>query len=625
MLKDNEMVSHRDQLKLVVAGHVDHGKSTLIGRLLNDTGSLPEGKIDELRAMSEKRGMPLEWSFVLDAFQAERDQAITIDTTWIWLRTGNRDTVIIDAPGHREFLKNMISGAANADAGLLVVDATEGLKEQTRRHAYLLNMLAIRQVVVVINKIDLLPNIEARFRDLQLEITHYLSDLGMVPVSIVPVSARDGDNLVARSNRTAWYTGPTLIDCFSLLDVESSRSALPLRIIVQDVYKFDERRIVAGKVTSGKVCVGDELMFSPHNRVAKVARIESYGTLAAIDHAEAGENVGLVLDEQIFVERGDVASHCEDQPFLTNVFRGKLFWLSDQPMKAGASLKLKAGTLETPIIIRGIESVIDLETLDARRAEVVNRNDMAIVRINSRAVLPVADGRLDKVLGRFVLLDGFDTVGGGLIDLDGIPDQRENLAIKATNVRKVDLLVDRVDREIRHGHSGAVIWLSGLSGSGKSTLAMRAERILFERGWQTYVLDGDNLRHGLSSDLGFSADDRSENIRRAGEVSSLFASAGLIVFSAFISPYELDRKKARSASPSCFHEVYVRAPLEVCEARDVKGLYLRARAGEIKNFTGISAPYEAPVSAELVVDTEHNGIDDCVAMLVDYIEKVCRR
>ncbi|MDH2382200.1 adenylyl-sulfate kinase [Bradyrhizobium sp. CER78] len=617
--------SYRDQLKLVVAGHVDHGKSTLIGRLLHETGSLPEGKVEELRRISEKRGMPLEWSFVLDAFQAERDQAITIDTTWIWLRTGHRDTVIIDAPGHREFLKNMISGAANADAGLLVVDALEGVKEQTRRHAYLLKLLGINQVVVAINKIDLVDNLEAKFRELEADVRAYLKGFGIEPTAVVPISAREGDNLTALSPRTPWYSGPTLLETFSSLNVEAPASERPLRIVVQDVYKFDERRIVAGKVTSGSAQVGDTLMFSPHDRIAKIARIEPLDHLNSSDRISAGESVGIVLDEQIFVERGNVASHFAHPPVLSNVFRGKVFWLGEKPLRAGATLRLRAGTLEAQVTVRAIESLLDLESLEHRRGDIVTRNDLATVRLSTSSVLPVADGHDDKMLGRFVLLDGFDTVGGGLIDLEGIPDQRSNPAIKATNIKKVDLLVSRSEREIRHGHKGAVIWLTGLSGAGKSTLALRAERTLFEAGWQTYVLDGDNLRHGLNSDLGFSADDRSENIRRIGEVASLFASAGLVVLTALISPYHRDRNKARSASRESFHEIYVKASLDACESRDAKGLYRRARAGEIKEFTGVSAPYEAPQAPELVIDTEQADIERCVHDLTEYIRRVCSR
>lgn len=620
-----KQVTCRDQLKLVVAGHVDHGKSTLIGRLLHETGSLPEGKVEELRRLSEKRGMPLEWSFVLDAFQAERDQAITIDTTWIWLRTAHRDTVIIDAPGHREFLKNMISGAANADAGLLVVDALEGMKEQTRRHAYLLKLLAINQVAVAINKIDLVDDLEARFRELEAEVRAYLTGFGMEPAAVVPISAREGDNLTVRSARTPWYSGPTLLESFSSFSVEAAAGERPLRIAVQDVYKFDERRIIAGKVTSGSVQVGDSLMFSPHDRIARVSQIEVLDRLNRPDRASAGETVGLILDEQIFVERGNVASHFANPPVLSNVFRGKLFWLGQMPLRAGSTLKLKAGTLETQVSVRAIESVIDLESLQSRRGDVVTRNDLAVVRFSASSVLPVADGYEDKMLGRFVLLDGFDTVGGGLIDLDGIPDQRSKPTIKAANIKKVDLLVSRAEREIRHGHKGAVIWLTGLSGAGKSTLALRAERALFGRGWQTYVLDGDNLRHGLNSDLGFSADDRSENIRRIGEVASLFASAGLIVLTAFISPYQRDRGKARSASAGSFHEVYVKASLETCEGRDAKGLYQRARAGEIRDFTGVSAPYEVPSAPELIIDTEKADVERCVHDLTEYITRVCAR
>lgn len=625
MEQSTPITTRNDQLKVVVAGHVDHGKSTLIGRLLHDTGSLPDGKVEELRKLSEKRGMPLEWSFVLDSFQAERDQAITIDTTWIWLRTLDRDTVIIDAPGHREFLKNMISGAANADAGLLVIDGLEGLKEQTRRHAYLLSLLAISQIVVVINKIDLLDDAEARCRAIEADVRKYLGELGMEPQAVVPISARDGDNLVTRSARTAWYAGPTLVDAFSSFETEPAADELPLRIIVQDVYKFDERRIIAGKVTAGAVRVGDTLLFSPHNRSATVERLESFGRSAPLDMAVTGETVGIVLDEQIFVERGNVASHVEDPPVLSNVFHGNLFWLGDQPLQVGASLKMKAGTLEVPVFVRAIESLIDLDTLEPHQADKVQRNDMATARLATNAAIPVADGRADKVLGRFVLLDGFDTVAGGLIDLDGMPDQRVHSTIKATNIGRVKLLVDRAERELRQGHAGAVIWLTGLSGAGKSTLALRAERRLFDLGWRTFVIDGDNLRHGLSSDLAFSAADRAENIRRAGEVASLFASAGVVVLTALISPYGADRDKARAAASGGFHEVYVHASLGVCESRDAKGLYQRARAGEIADFTGISAPYEVPQSPHLVIDTEQADVDRCVDDLVAYIVKACSR
>jgi len=335
--------------------------------------------------------------------------------------------------------------------------------------------------------------------------------------------------------------------------------------------------------------------------------------------------VGIVLDEQIFVERGNVASHAEDSPVLSNVFHGNLFWLGDQPLRVGASLKMKAGTLEVPVFVRAIESLIDLDTLESHQADKVHRNDMATVRLATPAAIPVADGRADKVLGRFVLLDRFDTVAGGLIDLDGMPDQRVHATIKATNIGRVKLLVDTAERELRQGHAGAVIWLTGLSGAGKSTLALRAERKLFDLGWRTFVIDGDNLRHGLSSDLAFSATDRAENIRRAGEVASLFASAGVVVLTALISPYGADRDKARAAAPGCFHEVYVHASLGVCESRDAKGLYQRARAGEIADFTGISAPYEVPQSPHLVIDTERADVDRCVDDLVAYIVRSCSR
>jgi bifunctional enzyme CysN/CysC len=613
-----------EQLKLVVIGHVDHGKSTLIGRLLFETGSLPDGKVEELKRISSKRGMPLEWSFVLDAFQAERDQAVTIDTTQIWLRTPGRNTVIIDAPGHREFLKNMISGAANADAAILVVDAIEGMKDQTRRHAYLLKLLGIRQIAVVANKMDLARDPETKFHQIERDISQYLSELGLSAVAIIPISARDGDNLVSRSDRFSFAASPSLIEVINSFVAARPADDQPLRFVVQDVYKFDERRIIVGRVRSGTISVGDTILFSPSDRIGRVASIEAFGRNSSATVACAEEAIGIVLDEQIFVERGDVASHSDTAPAITEAFGATLFWLSPKPLNVGDQFKIKLGSTEASAEVRAIERIIDLDHLGTPAGTNVQRNDLAQVVIHTSKLLAVDATANTLALGRFVLADGLDIVAGGIVNLKGYPDRRRSRQVRASNVTKMDHIVTVDARAARNGHNGCVIWLTGLSGAGKSTLALGAEQILFARGFQTYALDGDNLRHGLNVDLGFSPEERAENIRRVGEVAALFADAGLIVLTAFISPYESDRARARSAAGNKFHEVYVKAPLETCERRDDKGLYRRARLGEIQEFTGISAPYERPIAPELVIDTEAEGTERCLRQLTDYIVKATK-
>jgi len=611
--------------KVVVVGHVDHGKSSLIGRLLYETGMLSDAKVKELEAVSAKRGMPLEWSFALDAFQAERDQAITIDTTQIFFKTAARPYVIIDAPGHREFLKNMVSGAAQADAAVLVVDASEGVREQTRRHAYLLRLLGLRQVVVAINKMDLVGHDRDRFEAVAREITAYLADIGQVPTQIVPISARNGDNLAERSARMAWYEGPALLATLDTMQQSAPPEGQPLRLAIQDVYHFDERRILAGRVESGRLSVGDTVLFSPSNKTALVASIESWQVASPPVEARAGQSVGITLKEQIFVERGEMVSHTEAPPRLTTVFRARLFFLGRNPLVVGKSYKLKLATAEARVTVEAIERIIDTDTLAARPGNQVGRNEVAEVVLRTRRILALDEFRDLPRTGRFVLIEDYDTVAGGLVSMEGYPDQRGSLTVKSTNVYSVQHRVGPEQRFARNGHKGGVLWFTGLSGSGKSTLAMEIESRLFAKGWHVYVLDGDNVRRGLNANLGFSPDDRAENIRRVGEVAALFAEAGLIVITAFISPYQADRDRARAAAQAnasgSFHEIFISAGLAACEARDPKGLYAKARQGKIAEFTGISAPYEAPAQAELTVDTEALSIDQAVGEILLYVER----
>ena len=615
------MTAKREQLRIVIVGHVDHGKSTLIGRLLNDTGSLPSGKVAEIEKVCERRGVPFEWSFVLDAFQAERDQAVTIDTSQIWFRTPLRDNVIIDAPGHREFLKNMISGAAEADAAILVVDAGEGMKEQTRRHAYLLHLLGLRQVVVVINKMDSADYAQKRFEELTGEVLKYLGGIGVEPVALIPIAARHGENIVKKSDKMPWYKGKSLLEQVDALRPTPPAFERSLRFPVQDVYRMDERRIVVGRVESGILRKGDRLIFSPSNRAATVVSIEKWQCPYEPVEARAGESVGITLDEPIYVERGDVASHDIQAPMLTNVFRAHLFWLGGKPLKVGNSYKMKLGTRTASITVQSIERVINTDDLVGHGQDSVGKNEMAEVTFRAREMLALDPYKNNIRMGRAVLTDGFDVVGGGIVSMEGYPDQRAALHEGPKNLYAVDHLLTASARSVRNGHKGMVIWLTGLSGAGKSTIAMRVERVLFNKGFQTYVLDGDNVRRGLNNDLGFTPEDRAENIRRVGEVAALMADAGLVVVTAFISPYRSDRRRAREAAGEAFHEIYVKADLIACEKRDPKGLYKRARKGEIADFTGISSPYEEPEKPELVVDTEKHDVDSCVFQVVDYIQQ----
>lgn len=610
-----------DLLRIVIVGHVDHGKSTLVGRLLHDTNSLPDGKVEEIRAMSERRGMPFEYAFLMDALQAERDQGITIDTSQIWFKSAKRNYVIIDAPGHKEFLKNMITGAAQSDAALLIIDAVEGVREQSRRHGYLLHLLGIRQVAVAINKMDLVNYSEARFHEISREYRSYLTSLGVQPTFILPVSAREGENIVNVSSAMSWYDGPSVIGALDSFVSEPLSSNLPLRLPVQDVYKFDDRRLIAGRIESGRIGVGDEILFSPSNKTARVKSLEVWpATLTQPAQATAGYSVALTLDEQIFVERGDTISHAIHAPIETDVFRARLFWLGHEPLTIGKSYKLKLNTTEAQVQVQKIEAVIDTGDLSSAAALQVERNQVAEVVLRARRMLAL-DAFNDKpATGRFVLVDDYDIAGGGIISMEGYADQRQLITQRSTNIVKVDQGVSDEERARMNGHLGGVIWFTGLSGAGKSTLSVELERRLFAKGYSVYVLDGDNIRFGLNANLGFSPEDRSENIRRVGEVAALFARAGMIALTAFISPYRSDRDRARAAAPDHFHEVYVRADVSTCESRDPKGLYQKARRGEIKDFTGISAPYEEPEAPSLVVDTANASIEECVEQLIAYVE-----
>jgi bifunctional enzyme CysN/CysC len=614
-------ISGAQALRIVIVGHVDHGKSTLVGRLLHDTGSLPEGKFEQIQAVCKRRGMPFEWAFLMDALQAERDQNITIDVSQIWFHSGTRSYVIIDAPGHKEFLKNMVTGAASAGAALLLIAANEGVQEQSKRHAYLLSMLGVDQVIVLINKMDLVDYSESVFREIEEEYRAFLEKLGVRPIVFIPISARDGLNLVEPARGPVdWYSGPTLMRALDRLPVPSAEADGPLRFAVQDIYRFDERRIVAGRVESGTMRVGDYVVFSPNSKTSTVASIERWNAPLK-DSASAGESVGLILSEPIFVERGHIASHDTEAPIETKRFRARIFWMGDKPFAIGKRYNVKLLTQEIECQLVSVDRVIDatsLDTFSGVRFSVV-KNEVAEVTIQTRSPLVMDNHDKIDTSGRFVVVDDRDVAGGGII-FGGTYIQRER--IQSTNLFWSEGRIDQRIRIERNGHRGMVIWLTGLSGSGKSTLARALETNLFNRHMQVYVLDGDNVRHGLNSNLGFTPQDRVENIRRVAEVAKLMADAGLVVITSLISPYRLDRSRARDVILSEeveFVEVHVAAPLQVCERRDPKNLYKRARSGEIKNFTGIDAPYEEPENPEITIHTDRESVKESVGRLLDFL------
>jgi bifunctional enzyme CysN/CysC len=615
----NPQFSAGTPLKIVCAGHVDHGKSTLIGRILHDTDSLPDGKMDMVKKACAAEGMEFEFAFLLDALLEEQKQNVTIDTTEIAFRTSRRNYVIIDAPGHKEFLKNMITGASRADAAVLVIAANEGVREQSRRHAYLLRLLGIKQLIVVVNKMDLAEFLQKRFAEIESEYRKFLIDLSLEARAFVPTSAKMGENLARASEKMKWYRGPTVLEALDLFEPRKADLDLPLRFCVQDVYRFDQRRIVAGRIETGTLRVGDELVFSPANKSSVVATIERWN--APDGAAMSGDSIGITLSEQIFVERGGVASHQTDTPIETNRFRADLFWIVREPLRVGRLYNLRLATQEVKCQVVSIEEVTDSSTLEAKidKREQLERNEVGRLTIQTRRPLVIDNHERIPNLGRFVIVEEGEIRGGGTIFGGVYTDRR---VAKSQNIFWSEGKITARERAVRGGHRGAVVWFTGLSGAGKSTIAQALERELFNRAMHTYVLDGDNVRHGLNSNLGFSPEDRVENIRRVSEVAKLMADAGAVVITAFISPYRMERRRAREIaleSNAEFIEVFIDAPLEVCETRDPKNLYKKARAGEIREFTGIDAPYEAPEDAEIVVRTDRQSVDESVAMILEQL------
>ncbi len=606
---DVERPAGTGHLNLVVVGHVDHGKSTLIGRLLFDTHSVPDGKAERIEAACKAEGMEFEYAFLMDALLEEQAQNITMDTTRVPFRTERRSFTIIDAPGHKEFLKNMITGAASADAAVLLVDAQEGLREQTRRHCFLLSLLGLRQIVVAVNKMDLVDYRPEVFEAIRAELGAFLAKLGVEPAHFIPISAKFGEGLLRHSTQTPWYRGPTLLEVLESFRANPPASGGPLRVSVQDVYRFDARRIVAGLVESGSLSVGDEIEFAPGGKRSRIKSIETWPQSNPPPRGPvgSGREVALTLEDELFVERGQIASHLSDKPHEARAFTARVFWIHDEPLRSGELVALKLGTQRAEARVLGVQRTLDAVTLEiGTGTSEVKVHEVAEIRLRVRKPIAFDVGGKVPSLGRFVIMRGRRIAGGGVID-SVVSEAPEGNG--ATPISRTAIL----------GHRGCIVWMTGLSGSGKSTLAQALEQRLLGSGVLCAILDGDVLRTGLSRNLGFSPDDRSENLRRATELAIHLANAGVVVIAALISPFRADRASAAERAKEKdvpFAEVFINAPLAVCERRDPKDLYKKARAGKIPQFTGIDSPYEPPLAPDLEVRTDRASVDDLVERLV---------
>lgn len=598
---------------IVIVGHVDHGKSTLIGRLLHDTDSLPEGRLEELKKVSEQRGLHMEWSFLLDALQIERDQGITLDTTRIWFRTAKRPYVIIDAPGHREFLRNMVTGAAAADAAVLVTDAERGISEQTRRHAYLLSLLGVRKVIVAVNKMDLVDHAEDAWKGVAGDVSDYLQKLGIEPLYVIPLSARHGDNIAARSDKMGWYRGPTLLEALDLLTPTAARTEALLRLPIQDVYRKGDTRLAVGRIETGRLKVGDKVEIAPTGQPATVASIDA--GKGSVNEARAGQSVAVSFIEDAALNRGQIIAPAGHMPHIATTIRVRAFWLDPESLTAGSRITLRLTTSEHPVVVEKFERLVDVENLSDSEGSELGQGGIAEIVLRSSAPIAFDHAADLPITGRAGLARGGRIVGGCIL-----LGAAANVTVTGP-VTAVNSSVDRDAFEARNGHRGGVIWLTGLSGAGKSTLSMGTQRRLFDDGWRVSVLDGDNLRKGLNKDLGFTPAERLENVRRTAEVAKLMADTGTVVLVSLITPTVELRDLARSIIGDGFHEVWVKADVATCAARDPKGLYAAAQAGKIQQFTGVSAPFETPVNPELVLDTSETDITTGTELLIAHIRR----
>ncbi len=610
-----EQQTGKSLLRFLTCGSVDDGKSTLIGRLLYDSQLILDDQLASLRKESHNRSVGeegIDFSLLVDGLVAEREQGITIDVAYRFFSTDKRKFIVADTPGHEQYTRNMATGASNADLALLLVDARKGILTQTKRHSFILSLIGVKHVVLVVNKIDLVDYDQAVFDRIVAEYQAFAAPLGFKTFHAVPVSALRGDNILGASDHTPWYGGTALVPYLETIDVSDDRTAQKFRFPVQWVNRPNlDFRGFSGTLASGSISVGDEVLIASSRKPAVVKQIVTMD--GDLESAIAGQAVTIVLDREVDVSRGDVLSRPGETPEFSNQFQARLIWMNEAPAFPGRSYLLKIGAQTIPATITDLKFRTNVNTLEQTAATKIDLNEVATVTIATDKPIAFDPYAVNALTGGFILVDRLSnaTLGAGTIDF-GLR-RAQNLTFQAFDV-------NRAVRSEMKGQTPRIVWFTGLSGSGKSSIANIVEKRLTAEGRHAYILDGDNVRHGLNKDLGFTEAARVENIRRVAEVAKLMADAGLIVLVSFISPFEKERRLAREiAGDIDFTEVYVDTPLEVCEARDPKGLYKKARAGEISNFTGIDSPFEVPAAPEVVLHGAEAEPVDLANLLIERI------
>ncbi len=602
----------KDQLRFITCGSVDDGKSTLIGRLLHDSKMIYEDQLQALARDSVKHGTTgedIDFALLVDGLEAEREQGITIDVAYRFFNTPRRSFMVADTPGHEQYTRNMATGASNAQLAIILIDARKGVLVQTKRHSFICSLLGIRHVVVAVNKIDLVDYRKEVFDRIVGDYVAFASALGFTSIVPIPISARYGDNIIDRSGNTDWYHGPCLMDYLESIDIQSETQGLPFRFPVQWVNRPNlDFRGYAGTVASGHIAVGDEIVVAASGRQSRIKRIATYdGDLAV---AEAGDAVTITLSDEIDIGRGDILAKPTERPEVADQFAAHLIWMDREAMVPGRSYALRVGTQSIATAsITHIKHKIDVNTREHLATTTLALNEIGFCNIATALPVSFDAYEANRRTGSFIVIDRYTnrTVGAGMI---AFPLRR------ATNIAWQPLSIGKNERAALKQQKACILWFTGLSGAGKSTIANIVDQKLFAMSRHTMLLDGDNVRHGLNRDLGFTEADRVENIRRVGEVAKLMLEGGLIVICSFISPYKAERDMIRGlVGEGEFIEVYVDTPIEECARRDPKGLYSKARSGKIKNFTGVDAPYEPPTSPEIRLET----IDQSPEQLADSV------
>lgn len=608
--------AHKSMLRFITCGSVDDGKSTLIGRLLYDSKAIFEDQLGQLEADSRRlgtQGQNIDFALLVDGLAAEREQGITIDVAYRFFSTPQRKFIVADTPGHEQYTRNMITGASTADCAVILVDARKGILAQTRRHSFLAHLVGIRQLVLAVNKMDLVGHDQAVFDAIVADYAAFAAGIGIAGFTAIPLSGLTGANITTRSQAMPWYEGPALLPHLETIPVDADRHAEgPFRLPVQWVNRPDlDFRGFAGTIAAGRVRAGDPVRIVPSGKTTRVARIVTYD--GDRDAASAGEAVTLVLADEVDCSRGDVIAAADSPPEAANQFEATLVWLADTALVPGRGYWLKLGTRSVGATVQPPRHVVDVNTQAQLSAETLQLNDIGVAEVYTDTPIVFAPYAESAELGGFILIDRETnaTVAAGMI---------RHALRRAQNVHWQSIDITREAHARQKGQAPRLLWFTGLSGSGKSTIANLVERKLHALGRHSFLLDGDNVRHGLNRDLGFSDTDRIENIRRVGEVAKLMTDAGLIVLTAFISPFRAERDMVRGLLPEGeFVEIFVDTALADAEARDVKGLYAKARAGEIPHFTGISSPYEAPERPEIRIDTARESADAAAERIVEYV------